>query len=153
MLHQENDGVIKINDVDISKLNLHDIRDKFSYQTQSCKLMNGYLRDSAGVTEFNRDQFGKYLSLFKLEDVLKDAENTVLDENLILSGGEQQSLRIIKTLISESEILLFDEPTNNLDPERKAVFLRILNEINKTILIITHDNEVISSCNHVIAIQ
>ena len=58
-----------------------------------------------------------------------------------LSGGQKQKINIIRTILKESEFIIFDEPTNNLDSESIKLFIQELEKIKKerTILLITHD--------------
>ncbi len=60
-----------------------------------------------------------------------------------LSGGQQQRVFLAKTIVSNPELLILDEPTNALDPEIRKDFLEILKSLNTdhkiTILLITHD--------------
>lgn len=59
-----------------------------------------------------------------------------------LSGGEKQRCIIARALINEPQIILCDEPTANLDRDNSLNFVEIvkkLKEMNKTILIATHD--------------
>ena len=59
-----------------------------------------------------------------------------------LSGGEQQRAAIARALLNHPEIILADEPTGNLGPEKSGKIIELLQEINAkgtTIIIATHD--------------
>lgn len=69
-----------------------------------------------------------------------------------LSGGQQQRCAIARALASKPEILLCDEATSALDPKTTKQILKLLKELNKelnlTIVIITHQMEVVKDlCN------
>jgi cell division transport system ATP-binding protein len=67
-----------------------------------------------------------------------------------LSGGEQQRAAIARALLNHPEIILADEPTGNLDPEKSDKIIELLKEINAkgtTILIATHDYSIIKKHN------
>ena len=75
-----------------------------------------------------------------------------------LSGGQKQRVGIARALITEPTILLCDEATSALDPQTTLSILKLLKQINSerniTILLVTHEMEVISSiCNKVAVME
>lgn len=68
---------------------------------------------------------------------------------MALSGGQKQRVAICSALAADAEILLFDEPTSGLDHKHmKTVgsLLRSLAESGKTVIVSTHDPELIALC-------
>lgn len=65
----------------------------------------------------------------------------------MLSGGQRQRVYIARALVTQSQILLLDEPTASVDPHGSASIYELLQELNKqlTILMISHDMGAISS--------
>ncbi|MGZ0084823.1 methionine ABC transporter ATP-binding protein [Caldibacillus thermoamylovorans] len=75
-----------------------------------------------------------------------------------LSGGQKQRVGIARALATNPSILLCDEPTSALDPQTTTSILQLLKRVNQeydvTILIITHEMEVIKQiCNRVAVMQ
>jgi putative ABC transport system ATP-binding protein len=73
-----------------------------------------------------------------------------------LSGGEQQRVAIARALICQPEIILADEPTGNLDTESGARIFELLKNLNqqgKTVVLVTHDQNLASKTKRVIHIR
>lgn len=96
----------------------------------------------------------------KVEEVLEYVELT--DKRNVypskLSGGQKQRVGIARALAMEPSILLSDESTSALDPKTTRSILKLLKKINKelgiTIVLITHEMNVIQSiCNHVAVME
>ncbi|MBI3627163.1 MAG: cell division ATP-binding protein FtsE [Candidatus Sungbacteria bacterium] len=65
-----------------------------------------------------------------------------------LSGGESQRVAIARALVNRPDVILADEPTGNLDPTNTWDIIRLLEKINElgtTVMLATHDKEVIDS--------
>ena len=81
-----------------------------------------------------------------LEEVgLKNKVHNYPDQ---LSGGEQQRVAIARAIVNDPKLLLCDEPTGNLDPERSMEIMKVLEDINKsrktTIVMATHDKDIVN---------
>jgi len=73
-----------------------------------------------------------------------------------LSGGQKQRVAIARALINSPNLILADEPTGNLDKKTGASIIRLLQQIHKThnttIIIATHDNQIIKNTEKTIKI-
>ena len=96
------------------------------------------------ATGWNKKEKIEHRINYVLEQVhLNNIKNKMPFE---LSGGEQQRACIARALLNNPEIILADEPTGNLDPLKSEKIIQLLKEINQkgtTIVIATHDYEVI----------
>ena len=74
-----------------------------------------------------------------------------------LSGGEQQRVAIARSLISNPEILIADEPTGNLDKKNSEDVIKLIFQLKKdfgsTLILVTHDTSVAKLCDRIIKID
>lgn len=74
-----------------------------------------------------------------------------------LSGGQQQRVSIGRALFTSPGVILADEPTGNLDSRSSAEIIELLRksnrELNQTMLIITHDENIALKCDRIITIS
>ena len=123
----------------------------FNLLSQKTVLQNVSL---AGELVKDKDASLKAKKFLDLVD-LSDKYNSYPSE---LSGGEQQRVAIARSLMTDPEILLSDEATSSLDPDTTSSILSLLKRLNEeyglTIIIISHQMEVIQSiCNKVAIID
>ncbi|MEG1732487.1 MAG: ATP-binding cassette domain-containing protein, partial [Longicatena sp.] len=65
-----------------------------------------------------------------------------------LSGGQQQRVTIGRAIVNHPKVLIADEPTGNLDPEKSKEIIQLLERINEiegtTIIMVTHDSNLVN---------
>ena len=73
-----------------------------------------------------------------------------------MSGGQQQRVAIARAIAAKPPVILADEPTGNLDSKSGRDVMRILGELwreGRTIILITHDNEIAAEANRIVTIH
>ncbi|MDD6478329.1 MAG: cell division ATP-binding protein FtsE [Oscillospiraceae bacterium] len=91
-----------------------------------------------------RREVSKALSKVGLGDKARSMPNQ-------LSGGEQQRVGLARALVNSPSLIIADEPTGNVDPNMSYEIVNLLTEINKrgtTILMVTHDHNLVRDFNH-----
>ena len=101
-------------------------------------------------TEKDKERALELLEYVGLKDFINRNSNN-------LSGGQQQRVAIARALMNNSDIILADEPTGNLDSESSKQIYKLLREINlkfkTTFIIVTHDPRISDMCDRVIEIM
>ncbi|MGL5853688.1 MAG: ABC transporter ATP-binding protein [Cetobacterium sp.] len=101
-------------------------------------------------TEKDKERALELLEYVGLKDFINRNSNN-------LSGGQQQRVAIARALMNNSDIILADEPTGNLDSESSKQIYKLLREINlkfkTTFIIVTHDSRISDICDRVIEIM
>ena len=146
-LDKPSEGKIYYNGVDISTYNADEYRaNKVSIIFQSYNLLYNYtaidnIATILNISGWKGDYTARANELLEEVGISEEKRNYVVQN---LSGGEQQRVAIARAIASNSEIILADEPTGNLDKTNSENIMRILKELmakyNKCIIIVTHSD-------------
>jgi ABC-type multidrug transport system fused ATPase/permease subunit len=158
------DGNIYIDDINIKNIDTKLLRKKIIFVNQNSKLFDRKIIKNILYGCYDYDlpicykqlenimEYKKIKELFKNIDI--DNKNAgSAGENL--SGGQRQIINIINGLITPSDVIILDEPTNALDRELKKEIIQIIKSFKKykkTIIIISHDNDIFNICDEQILI-
>jgi len=144
--YDPNSGKITIDGQLINQVNVESLRSKIAIIPQDTVLFNdsiayniGYGKPGATTEEIERAA-----DLAAIRDVIekmpKKFETVVGERGLKLSGGEKQRVSIARSVLKNSNILIYDEATSSLDSQTEKKIMGTLNEIfqNRTQLAIAH---------------
>jgi putative ABC transport system ATP-binding protein len=159
-LDVQKEGTIKLNDKDIKDIGLTNYRkEKVSIVFQSYNLINYMtaLENIVSAMEISGNTKNKKeIALNKLKEVGLDE---IKGSRLInkLSGGEQQRVAIARSIATNPDIILADEPTGNLDNNTETeivdIFKKLAHDQNKCVIVVTHSNELADQADVLIKLK
>lgn len=158
----KDEGEITIDGYDIMQTKNNDLAKKLSILKQSNSInLKLTVRELISFGRFPYSQGKlKEADWQKVDEAidymeLREIQDKYLDE---LSGGQRQRAHIAMVIAQDTEYILLDEPLNNLDMRHSVQIMKILrklvDELNKTILIVIHDIN-FASCysDHIVALK
>ena len=154
-------GRITLDATDISSYNLAAWRDRFAYVGQDPFLFHDSIRANVllgnpAATAAEVDLALALAAVPAFANALPQGVDTVLAEGgRSLSGGQRQRVALARALVSRAEVLLFDEPTSQLDPdtERKVLAGALSQRGERTIVLVTHREDVLRLADRVIVLH
>lgn len=162
LLERPTRGQVILNEQDLTKLSekeLRNVRKKIGMIFQHFNLMKSRtVHDNIAYPlkgrKLSRSEIdNKVNELLKLVE-LEDKGNAYPSQ---LSGGQKQRVAIARALATDPEVLLCDEATSALDPQTTKAILKLLKHVNEklgiTIVIITHEMNVIKEICHKVAVM
>lgn len=140
-------GSFKINGIELQKINLYNFRNKVAFAVQEPYLFSGTVKDNIKIGKANASDI-EVERVMDLVSIKYLSDKKISMDNNDLSGGEKQKISIARALLKDAPILILDEPSNNLDSDSINWLKEIINNINKTVIYISHDNEMLSLSNY-----
>ena len=160
-LDRPTSGQIFLKDQDISTLNDKQLtkirRDSFGFVFQAFNLIptltaeeNITLPASIAGKKPDMDWVKKVVDTVDISDRLTHRPNE-------LSGGQQQRVAAARAMATKPEVIFADEPSGNLDSKSSKellVFMKsVVEELNQTIIMVTHDPYAASFANRVVMLK
>lgn len=117
----------------------------FSYVPQSNNVFTGTIRENLiiGNSKVTDDEMRTALKqagiLNFVEDLEEGLDTKIGSSYRGLSGGQAQRICLARAFLSNSEIIMIDEGTSAIDPINKELVVETLKQIDKTVILISHD--------------
>ena len=159
-IHKPNSGNIYVDNKDIQDIKFDHLRQNIVYINQRTNLF----QDSV----LNNIKFGNNVSNTEIEYVIKKYQletvyaglNEGLETNTGVNGGNlslgmQKVTILLRGIFKDSKIIIFDEPLAGLDANTRQKIIKLITEYcnGKTVIIITHDKEILPYMNRIINIS
>ncbi len=154
-------GLITIDEQDISKINLSSYRQYLGVVLQDDFLFEGTIRENilfprpdATESELQEAVKGAYVNEFT--DRFEDGLDTVIGERGVkLSGGQRQRISIARALLANPKIIILDEATSNLDTESETYIQKSLDILMKdrTTFVIAHRLSTIRQADQILIVE
>ena len=154
-------GNILIDDIDLQQLDQADLIENIGVMPQDAWLFSGSIQDNitAGRAKFADEDVINVAKISTADEFIsripEGYEFELKEKGVGLSGGQRQSLCLARALLNSPNLLLLDEPTSSMDQQTEAKVVANLHKYSadKTLIIITHRNALLSICDRVLVIE
>lgn len=137
-------GKIYYNGIDAMNISKESLRNKIGFVTHRCYLFNGTILQNIFLNnEPNREKLLEIIAKYELDTYFNEFENgidtTIAHNGKNISAGQRQFIAFLRAILSEKDILFFDEPISNIDIEKqKKIVQLIYNITDKVVVVISH---------------
>lgn len=160
-IYDPSKGEILIDNINIKKINIKELRNSIGYVPQSTFLFSETIEKNIkfGNENVNKNELENAAINACLSDdinLFKDGYKTLLGERGVnLSGGQKQRLAIARAIIKKPKILLLDDSLSAVDTETEEKILSNINKVSRdmTLVIATHRVSSAKNCNKIIILQ
>jgi ABC-type bacteriocin/lantibiotic exporter with double-glycine peptidase domain len=143
-------GEILLNDTPLADISEKELSSKISVLTQHPRLYDDTLENNINILGISNEEIQytmqKIVKYFNINEIIAKYENGEKSNiyEIALSGGQQKKVCLARTLLYNSNVLIFDEPFAALDKESQKNLEKMINEISedKIIIIISHKKDI-----------
>ena len=154
------EGSINIDNINVKKINLSQLRNLMGVVTQDSILFNDtVINNIAFGVEIENSQVLESAKMANADEFIENLdekyETFIGDAGNKLSGGEKQRLSIARAIYKNPEILILDEATSSLDTKSEKAVQEALNRLmkNRTSLVIAHRLSTIQNADKIIVLD
>lgn len=152
------DGDIFIDKQNLNECTYESIVKQIAYISQHPKLFdNSILYNLNYGSHYSKEEIVEKLDELGLvpffDQFPQKLETNVGKEGTKLSGGQRQFVALIRSIIQNKFILLLDEPTSSLDEKSKKLFMDLIKNLKKTIIVTTHDKQIFPIFDEIIDVS
>ncbi|UUM19394.1 ABC transporter ATP-binding protein [Mycoplasma sp. 1018B] len=160
--YEYDQGSITIDNIELKKINKHDLRDIMAVVLQDSFMFNDTILNNLKIAKPNatKEEIEEVIKLVAADSFiarLKNGYDTILENNgNNLSQGEKQLLAIARAILGNKKILILDEATSNVDSNTEKIIQNALqNSImkNKTSIVIAHRLSTIRNANLILVVN
>lgn len=159
--YKPKEGEVLLDGVNITELDLKFIRQKIAYVSQEPFFFNASIKENLQyadpkVSDVEIIDVCKKVKIHDYIDGLKEKYSSPIEEMAAnFSSGQKQRLAIARAMLKKPRVFLLDEPTSSLDGETKKGIISLLQNLTKnhTVIVISHDNDLIKHCDKVFIID
>lgn len=161
-LKDYNGGKIMLNNIEIDKITTDELRNLIGYIPQHPKLFNRTLYENItyGVEQnIKEEEILNILENNELNDVIQDFKRLMHQKvgknGSLLSGGQRQIVWLLRFILNKHKYIILDEPTSSLDKKNKEKVIKLIKELekNKTIILITHDKDLLQYVKRIVELK
>lgn len=141
-------GIIRINDIELDKIDLKSVRNKIGIVDQNVFLFNDTIENNilyaveGGISKNKLLDILKILSLDSSYDIETIKNKEIGQNGKNLSGGERQKIALARVLLKNADLIIFDESISNVDLKTREDLKNIIKTKlkNKIIILVDHNN-------------
>lgn len=134
-------------------LNFKTIADVFNFENKVKALIN-IENGNCNVRDYEiLDDNWDCIDIIKEKMQLFNINFDILRDFNTLSGGEKVKVILSSIINKNTNCLILDEPTNNMDYETKQMFYNFIKNWNKTLIIVSHDRELLNLINKIFELR
>lgn len=160
-LYKVDSGVLKIDGIDINKINPESLRSQIGVVLQETFLFNGSILDNIKYSkpDASMEEIIHAAKMANAHDFIvrtPDGYNTNVGERgYNLSGGERQRIAIARAVLNKPKLLILDEATSNLDTESEFLIQKALERLEKqcTTIAIAHRLSTLKNADRLVVID